>query len=189
MNDELKPDGSDAQAAAAAEESESKSLDSLLASWDDKPKPSSEEKPSVDGESALISEVARLSYEREMDKLIPVVKGDLKISDKFVEAYMNQRANDDPRLRTLWDNRHDRRAEFDQAMQAMAGELATEVGKPVEDKPADDKDALAAAIHTARIKDAGGGELGDIDFGSLSDSDFELKKAEVFRLAETGKLK
>ena len=135
----------------------------------------------------MAQEVARLSYEREMDKLIPVVKGDLKISDRFVEAYMNMRANEDPRLRTLWDKRIERRSEFDQAMQLLGEDLKAEVGKPAEDPKPDDA-GLAAAVHAAR-ETPGSGGLDDLDFSTMSDSEFGFKKAEIFRLAENGELK
>lgn len=187
MNDQVKPGASDTPPAGADKNADKSDLNSLLESWDDKPKADSEVAPKGD-DNPLAAEVARLSYEREMDKLVPIVKGDLKVSDKFVETYMNMRANDDQRLRTLWDNRHERRSEFDQAMKAMADELTTEIGKPLEEKPPTDS-GLAAAIHTAKENAAAGGELDTLDFGGLSDYDFALKKAEVFRLAEQGKLK
>ncbi len=190
MNDEVKPGDTDALSADAPKDTDKSDLNSLLESWDDKPKPSSDDTPPKTDDNPLAAEVARLSYEREMDKLIPMVKGDLKVSDRFVEAYMNMRANDDQRLRSLWDNRHDRRSDFDQAMKAMADELATEIGKPPDKDPPDDgKGGLAAAVHAAREVIAAGGELDTLDFGGLSDHDFALKKAEVFRLVEQGKLK
>lgn len=187
MSDE-KPGDSDVTAEAAPTETDKKGLNDLLASWDDTPKDSSDDAPKGD-KSALAEEVGRMSYQLEIDKLIPKVKGDLKISDKFVEAYMNMRANDDPRLRTLWDDRHNRRAEFDLAMTAIGEELKKEVGSaPKEVVEADDTKGLAAAVHAAREGNTGDGGFDTVNWGGLSDSEFALKKAEVFRLAESGQL-
>lgn len=189
MSDDKKPGDSDTQPEGAEKIADKDDLNDLLASWDDKPKDGKEDPKPKGDESGLAAEVARLSYEREMDKLIPTVKGDLKVSDKFVEAYMNMRANEDPRLQSLWDKRHERRADFDKAMSLLGDDLKKEIGAPVkEPKPGDDK-GLAAAFHAAKESGAAGGELDDLDFSTMSDTEFGFKKAEIFRLAEQGKLK
>lgn len=191
MTDDKKPGDSDTPPEGADKSTDKDGLNDLLASWDEKPKADSkDDTPPKGDDSVLAAEVARISYEREMDKLIPMVKGDLKVSDKFVEAYMNMRANDDSRLRSLWDDRHNHRAEFDQAMTALSEDLKAEVGAPEAAKaPKGDDKGLAAAVHSARTVDAGGGDLNDLDFSSMSDTDFGFKKQEIFRLAEQGKLK
>jgi hypothetical protein len=190
MNDQVKPGDSDTPPEGAEKNTDKNDLNSLLASWEDKPKDSKEDPKPKGEESGLAAEVARLTYEREMDKLIPIVKGDLKVSDKFVEAFMNMRANEDQRLRSLWDNRHERRPEFEQAMTALGEDLKKEIGAPVKETPpgGDDK-GLAAAFHAAKESQAAGGGLDDLDFSTMSDTDFGFKKAEIFRLAEQGKLK
>ena len=47
---------------------------------------------------------------------------------------------------------------------------------------------LANAVKAARESDSTPSGMDNVDFGSLSDHEFALKKAEVFRLAEAGKL-
>ena len=193
MNDDKKPGDSDTPPEGADTNTDKDGLNDLLASWDDKPKADSkaDDTPPKSDDSGLVEEVARLSYEREMDKMIPMIKGDLKVSDKFVEAYMNMRANDDPRLRSLWEDRHSHRADFEKAMTMLSDDLKAEVSAPAgkEPKPADDDKGLAAAVNRAKQIDAGSGGPEDKDVGSMPDGEFALYKAEVFRLAEQDKLK
>lgn len=193
MTDNDKPSDSDSAASAADQNADDpKSLDDLLASWkegatDDKP---AAKKPDSD---ALLQHVANLSYKLEMKDVIPTVKGELPVTDKFVENYINMRATENAKLSELWDNRDSRRAEFDEAVKAMTGEFAdfakeNGIGKPkVTD--ADDDKGLAAAAHMARSTQAADTGLDSVNWSGLSDTDFALRKQEVIRMAESGKLK
>ena len=176
-------------------------LNDLLEDWD-KAKGKTETK-SDNGKSAkatnedLASEVASLRYEREMEKAIPIVKGDWKGSDKFVEVYIDSRAAEDERLQTLYAERASRKAEWNAALKAMAKDFQKFVGamdKSDETKDTKGKDAdkddkgLAAAVRAARDGKGTGTDLDGIDWGNLSTVEFEQRKAHVLRLAEAGKL-
>jgi len=48
---------------------------------------------------------------------------------------------------------------------------------------------LAAAFHSAKSAPARSGDGLNVDYGKLSDAEFNLKKAEVFAAAEAGQLR
>lgn len=192
MSKDAKSDGSAADPKDPPENPEKPSLEQLLESWD-KGVEKGGDKPSSDKTEAMAREVARLSYKLEMKDIIGKVKGDLPVSDDFVETYVNMRAEKDARLQELWDNRDGNRRAFDDAMSEIGKEFrdfAKQNGfqAPSEDKGDDDK-GLAAAARMARETKPSGSDLDNVDFGSLSDSEFGFKKQEVFRLAQAGKLK
>jgi len=192
MIKDARTDDSAADPKGPPENPDKPTLDDLLADWDKRAEKGGE-KPGSDKTEAMAREVARLSYKLEMKDIIGKVKGDLPVSDDFVETYVNMRAEKDARLQELWDNRDDNRRAFDEAMSEIGKEFqdfAKQNGFKVEseDKGNDDK-GLAAAARMARESQPSGSGLDNVDFGSLSDSEFGFKKQEVFRLAEAGKLK
>jgi len=174
-----------------------KSLEALFAEWD-------EHKDTSDGDKvskpALPSEILdRLSnleraevdrsYKSDMTGMVAAVKGDLKIDDFIVESWINQRADGDERLVELWKDRDSKRPQLKAVTDTLRGEFADWAK---DKKLSDDKSAgrkLSAAVASARdAGDSDTGTLGNTDWAGLSDTDFALKKAEVFRMAENGSL-
>lgn len=182
-------DGSDAAAKAGSENPDKKSLNDLLASWDDKG-----EKKASPKNDGLATELAHLKYRIEMKDIIPTVKGDLTVSDKFVETYINSKADQDSKLMKLWDERDTRRSEFDAAIKALSGEFVEfckasgiKISEKGDNKDEKDDKGLAAAARMAREHQSKSSGLDDINWGGLSDQEFALKKREVLKMAESGK--
>ena len=183
-------DGSDAKPPAGSENADKQRLSDLLASWDDD-KSEKKASPKNDG---LATELAHLKYRIEMKDIIPTVKGDLAVSDKFVETYINSKADQDQKLMKLWDERDSRRSEFDSAIKALSGEFTEfckasgiKTGDKVENKDEKDDKGLAAAARMARENSSKSGSLDDLNWGGMSDQEFALKKREVLKMAESGK--
>lgn len=169
----------------AGKVSDSDKLNALLAKWDDDGKTEKSEKKEVD----VAQEIGALRYEIDIPKVVKQVKGDLEVSDDFVEAYVNGVASKDQRLLKLWDGRKSDPGAFDEAMAELNKKLSKELKVKSDDKEKDDDKGLAAAARMARDSKTPDNSLDDVNFGQLSDSEFALKKQEVFRLAKAGKLK
>lgn len=165
-----------------------KDLNTLLADWDEP----EAKKPETDELKALKDQIKSLteaegqrSYDSEMTNfIVPTIKGDLEVSEKYIEFWVNQQADGDPRLIKLFNERGERKADFRKAIEAMVPEFK----KHAEAEGMVAQKGLAAAVKAARASDSTPSGMDDVDFSSLSDQDFALKKAEVFRLAEAGKL-
>lgn len=189
MTDE--PGKSDTPSKEASENSgDKKDLNSLLADWDNPEK--AKAAPETDELKALKDQVKSLqelegqrSYDSEMKSfIVPTIKGDLEVSEDYIEYWVNKQADGDPRLIKLFNERSERKADFRKAIEAMAPEFK----KHAESEGMVAQKGLANAVKAARESDSTPSGMDNVDFGSLSDQEFALKKAEVFRLAEAGKL-
>ena len=183
---------SDAKSADGSESADKDRLSKLLASWDDD---KSEKKAGLKNDG-LATELAHLKYRIEMKDIIPAVKGDLAVPDKFVETYINSKADQDQKLMKLWDERDTRRSEFDAAIKALSGDFVEfckasgiKVGEKVDVKDEKDDKGLAAAARMARETQSKSSSMDDLNWGAMSDTEFALKKREVIRMAESGKFK
>jgi hypothetical protein len=194
MTTDSKPGDSDAPSADAPKDADKTSLNDVLASWDD-----GESKGSAtDDAMAGMSDKAKLDLlmkrqgdvedRNELERIVPVIKGDLNIPSDIVEGYVRQRAINDQRLNDLWINRDTRRAEFDQAVQALATEFQGALKPKSKAEPKPDK-GLAAAVHSAREVPAGDSGFDSVDWANLSDSEFQVQKSLVYKAAELGQLK
>jgi hypothetical protein len=197
-DDKTKSGGGDTPAKAAGSDSadKGKRLNELLDEFE-----KSTQKPAAsrndDELTALKAEVAQLrtaeasrSYRKEMDEfLIPAVKGDLGVHPKLVEAWINEQADANPTLKKLWETRNENRREFEAAVKAMKPEFEAFAEKEglKEAAPTDDG-KRKAAVRTARVTPSAPRDLGTVDLNAMSDQEFALHKAEVFRAARAGQL-
>ena len=185
MTDKEKPGDSDVTAEAAPKDADKKDLNSVLASWDETDESSDTETP--EATPSTTQSLGDMEYAR--DKAVTAIKGDLDVPDSFVLNYLVGLSTENEGFDTAFRERLMKPEKWEAALNKVAEDFHKTM-KP--EKPADtpkDDTGLAAAVHAARTTDAGGGGLDDIDYGSLSDTDFQLKKAEIFRLAERGELK
>ena len=177
-----KPDESNPASTDEAETIPTKTLTDYLDDWEK----GKQAAPEVVNDK-LLQAVANLSYKVDMEKIIPQVKGDLPVTDDFVEAWINMQGDKDSRLAEVWDDRDNRKSEFKELIKGLSDDFQkfaeeSHIGK--KDEPVDDDKGLAAAARIA--KEAPSTTADDVDYGNLSDNDFELKKREVFRLAKGG---
>lgn len=174
----------DTSAKAGSESSDEPTLTQLLESWE-KGAPKAAKKEEQDDNSD--ARLAQLEYRLEMKDLIPRVKGDLNIGDKFVETYINMRANEDDRLNELWQSRSTNRGAWDKAIDSLSKEFTdfaekSGFAKPAvrEEKRSNDKGLAAAARMARETKPADSG-FDAIDWAELSPTEFEMKKQSYFR--------
>lgn len=122
-------------------------------------------------------------YRREMDRVIGTVREKVDANPDFVEWWVNKRADADQRLRELWQQRDSNSGEWEKAINALADDFAKEHGgqKPSQDGLDETSRAVQAAM--ASGSEASSGRQGNVaeELAKLSDTDFELKKGEVFR--------
>jgi len=186
MNDDAKPGDSDTPPAGADKNADKASLNSLLDSWDE-PKDSDKQVAPEPGAADVMQSLGDTQY--LADKAVTKVKGDLDVEDEFVRSYLVGLFSENEALDTAWKEQNVKRDKWAAVLDEVADTFQkTMKGKQAMPDVPDDK-GLAAAVHSARDSDAGGGELDNLNWATMSDSDFEAKKTEVFRLAEEGKLK
>lgn len=199
------PDSS-AKAGTGGAGAGAKSLDDLLASWEspssdnsgddrssvDKAAPSDKTDPQEARIRALEEQLAASAYRNEMASVVSTVKGDLEVDDDLVEYWVNKRAESDPRLVSLWENRDGNAGRFKSALNALKeefGEFAKERLVVGQAQNRESSRRAASAVAGARETPSGMAHgLDNVNWGSLGDSEFALKKAEVFRLQSAGKL-
>jgi hypothetical protein len=138
----------------------------------------------------------RTSYESDMKSIVATVRGDLDVDDFVVEAWVNRKADSDPRLVQLWNERDSKKSQFQEVIKSLAPECQefakTRIIKAppkTEEKETgkDAKESLSAAVRSAREASPSSG-YEDLSWAGLNDNQFALKKAEVFRLQKAGKL-
>lgn len=202
MSDETKPGESDASSENTSEAAdEAKSLTDLLKEWDDDSTSvqADDKKSDDDKQDTRMARLEARESQRDMDALVQKVKGDLDVDDWIVQAWVLNEAANNPKMDKLWDDRENRQADLNKIVSKA---LIPGFKKYAEDKilpPTDDADKtndkksasskLGAAVRGARdSKVTTGSGLDDVDWGSLSDSEFEAKKQEVFKKAAAGEL-
>lgn len=207
-----KPD-SERNAQTETSDTPRKSLSALLAEWEEKDKgdggkPKSEPNKAK-GESsaddlakrleAIEGALTKTSYQSDMKSVVATVKGDLQVDDGFVESWVNRKADSDPRLVELWEQRDSRKAQFQEAIKALQPEfkeyveqLTKQLSPPKQDEEPDKgKKAdrgLAAAVRNAREASPGANGYDGVNWAGISEHEFALKKAEVFKAAKEGRL-
>lgn len=195
MTKEAQSGGSDGGSKTPPENPEKPaSLTDLLDEWDKRgEKPPDKATPPDIGDrmSAVEERLASEAYKKEMVDVVDVLKGDLEVDKFFVEAWINKQADDDTRLRDLYTNRDAEPGRWRQAVTALKPEFEAYVKDnpiPKAPPPVEGK-GVGAAVRAAKDSPNASSltEEGE-GYGDLSDSDFALKKAEVFRLAKAGKL-
>jgi hypothetical protein len=172
-----------------------RSLNDLLDEWDASgKKPDSSKAKGGDDLTARLSAIERRlasdAYDKEMSTVVETLKGDLDVDDFIVEAWINKQAAQDARLAELYEARDENPAQWQKAIKTLQPEFE-KYAKDRVVKPASDNDdkGLGAAVrasknspHKSDLSDDGS------DIANLDPQQFELRKAEVFRLAKAGKL-
>ena len=150
------------------------------------------------------------AYKEDIKPVITTVKGEEKASDKTVHNWLNGEADENPKLRSAWDDREKNPEAFDKMIDDLApkfkeyiqGEsknvldIKDDDPKPADEKPVDesnpDKD-LAALAHAYRIARNTNAVATDdyekVEWSGLSDSAFAQMSEKVFADMRSGKLK
>lgn len=169
-----------------------RSLTDLLDEWDsDGKKPASSKSGNdvADRLSALERRLANDAYKSEISTVVETLKGDLDVDDFVVEAWINKQASEDPRLQELYEARDENPKKWKDAVKALQPDFEEYAKSRILSKANDDK-GVGAAVRASK-NSPNMSDLSDdgSDIAGMNDAEFALKKAEVFRLAKTGKLK
>lgn len=142
-------------------------LDSLLKVYDDQTAapaaaatpPATPPQPAAAPTSADVVEIrqfrdqiAREKFSRDMQNTVKDVRGDLPadiFDDKFVQAWIDARAADDPRLAKAWVERDANPSQFKRVVSALGKELSTKYGKLPDRNVTEDREAVTAAMRGA----------------------------------------
>jgi len=200
MSDEKPPtgDSKDTGKPGSDDAGEQKNLSQILNEWEDEgstdDKAALEKAASRDARlEALELREAKRSYDNGMDTLATILKGDMDVDDIIVKGWAENKASDNPKLIKLWENREQNKAAFDDAISALKPEfqkyVKTNVHAAVKDAKKDDDKGLVSAVKGAREITGASSGFEEKDVAGMGDNEFALYKAEVFRLAEAGKLK
>ena len=155
--------------------------------------------------AVLRSEVEKLrnaeadrSYRKEMESfIVPAVNGELNVDADIVEMWVNRQAAGDPELMALWNARGEKPKEFKAAIEALKPDFAKYAETKGLSKKSESKSdnkgkhgkSVESAVRSARQTDAGKDrDLSSVNLSSMSDSEFAMHSAEVFRLARSGQL-
>ena len=190
MTEKAESKKSDSDPAGSGAERDKPSLEDLLASYgkgdgDEQPAKAADAPPdAMDRIAKLEQELLLRDFDKEMNEnIIPKVRGDLDLDDTLVKGYVNQRATDDPRLMEVWDKRKSDPKAFEDMLGALSGELAEKFGS------SSDAGRAVNAVRKSRESTPSLGGFDNVDWAGMSDSDFELRKREVYKAAEKGQLR
>ena len=88
-----------------------------------------------------IAEVQQYIFRQDMAKTVGAVRGELpaeQFDDTLVKAWINARADEDPRLAQAWVNRHTNPKQFEKVVGGLGREFAKRYGKTIVDRNATD---------------------------------------------------
>lgn len=140
----------------------------------------------------LLQAEADRNLEQEMQSfLVPTVKGELEIDDELVRDWILKRADKDPELTELWQHRDKQRSKFDEAIKGLAPEFQkyAEAKNLLHGESSNRSgNKLKAALRSSRETPTGLRDYSTADLEAMNDHEFNLHKAEVFRLAASGQL-
>lgn len=148
------------------------------------------------------------SYQQDIKPAITTLKGDLAVSDEWAEWFLLNEGSKNKELQELWDNRHEKAKEFQNAIEELAPkfqDLMKKEAKTVldikEDPPKEsddvdqeneqlDGDALQRAFTAAVLSSRDAKPSDNLDntkWGELSQHDFEVQKHRLFDAVRKGK--
>ncbi len=150
------------------------------------------------------------AYEKDIGPVVKTLKGEVNATPEFAERWLHDVAQKDKKLTKAWDNYSEDPEVFDKLIEALIPKFKEDAEKealsilnlkpedlPTED-PEDKKETKAEqdarkTSHAVRIARNQNEPVGDgyenINWASLSDSEFAVKSHEVFADMESGKLK
>lgn len=97
---------------------------------------------------------ARETFNTELSDAVKAVKelSETSIPDRLVKGYLNTMADEDPRIKAAWENRHSNPAGWKAALKKVAAELKNDTPN-VDSSVTEDREAMTAAVRGVRTKD------------------------------------
>jgi hypothetical protein len=115
-----------------------------------------------------------------MSETVKKVRGDLDpdvFSDTLVKAYINARADEDPRLAKAWVDRHANPKAFNRVVEQIGREFRQKLSKLPDKQATEDREAVTAAVRGASTPAS---PASSPDFGRMSDAEFLKEKDRMF---------
>jgi len=184
-------------------------LEKLLAEFDDSdnpdPKAMKEEKPSkpakteqkTETQNDLSSQVQKLldmeeerrreefqrQFDADMAKTVVAIRGEISdklASDKFVRAWIEATAEENPKLTSAWVNRKKDQKAFGRIVEKLSRDFAAEFSKRPDPNATEDREVVSAAVRGASTKTP---EDKAPNYTSMSDQEFaaDVEKKFGFR--------
>lgn len=109
--------------------------------------------------AALENKIYETEYQRDMNNLTTVVRGDMDSSvfdDNFVETWINAEAQKDPKLQAAWKARNENPSAFNKVAKALGAKLKTKFSSLPDANATEDHAAVTEAVRggTAKVQEA-----------------------------------
>lgn len=125
-------------------------------------------------------EIRQERFKKDMQATVAEVRGDMPadfFDDRFVQAWIDTRAQDDPRLSQAWVNRHSNPQQFKRVVSALGKEFSKKYGKLPDKQATEDRDAVTAAVRGASTRAPEGKAP---DMSRMSPQEFQAEKDRLF---------
>lgn len=119
-----------------------------------------------------VAEVRAYIRKQDMTKTVAAVRGDLdpaRYDDRIVEAWLNVRATEDPRIANAWLSRHSNPQAFEKVVAHLGREFAKQYGNLPDRQATEDREAVTAAVRGASTKAPEGKAP---DFSRMSNTEY-----------------
>lgn len=167
-------------------------VDALLNTFESSVKPAPEPKPQPKPEpkagtdattpqpDPAVAEVRAYIRKQDMTKTVAAVRGDLdpeRHDDRLVEAWLNVRATEDPRIANAWVNRHNSPQAFEKIVAHLGREFQKKYGNLPDKQATEDREAVTAAVRGASTKAPEGKAP---DFAGMSNSQYREEHKKLY---------
>ena len=164
-------------------------LDTLLSQFDESTGQEASQEAETGGQQESVSRdeflqlqstIANQQYQSDIQGVTEVIKGDLDVpfvDNEFVETWLNNEANKNPKLAQAWANRHSNPDAFQKVTGSLAKQFQDKFN--VDHKATSDIDAVTSAVRSASTKAPE--QETQTDWGSMSDAEFAHAKANLRR--------
>jgi len=183
----------DEQAPPVTEESNAQDLDlnNLLEEYSEtgetEKKPQEKSTVNEDSETKQLLDMLKRQAEdntratatKELDEAVTSIRGDLNVDNKFVKAYLNMKADDDPRLRNAYIQRQNNPVAWAKIEQGLRADLQKFIGAIADKDLTETRDAVASSVLNS--KSTSSDTETQVDLAKMSDVDFENYKAKLFK--------
>lgn len=130
------------------------------------------------------SDNARVAADKELNSTVKSIKGDLGVDEKFIKAYLNMKAEDDPRLAQAYLNKEKNPANWAKIERSLQGDLQKFVGGQPDKDLTDTREAVASSVLNSKSTSPNSNDK--VDFSKMNDIDFDKFKKEQFGKAGRG---
>lgn len=178
----------------SAQEPKGDDLETLLAEYEketgtSQPQQATQKQPDDDTAERLKRLEQQLNereYQSDIGAAINAVRGDLssdQFDDAFMDAWLNARAKEDPRVATAWLKRHENPNGFKKVLNGLGHQFAQKYGKfsDRDEEATSSREAVAAAVR-GQGKPAPDGEA-EPDFSQMSDTEYREYVKKKFKFS------